>query len=349
MLTGHTETLQSLTFDGPLAAWQGIVLGGILAALCFWTLFGVRRDARRKLGSVLFALRVVAIAVLVWLLLGPVRATTFRHFTPKSLAVVTDVSRSMNVVDPPDKQADLRWQSDGTTGSPPSLLSICDRAVSAAALARDQLGWLLRNADPTSQTPRVRSALETSGRAATAAVHLAETFGRLLEEGQATLGPELVSRGKEVASVLVASGVDQIGSLVPRDASGPLVLDRDALDRLEKWHRQLVQSARSLGQLADRVANRLAESNGGSSAAAQRGTESLSRREKVDRLLTAGKTSWFSSRNGTGRIRQYAFDQQTVALADDATPQKGPAPKSENKRRKENRRGHELVVGAGND
>lgn len=58
------------------------MLGLVLAGLGFWTLFGARRGARRGLSSVLFALRVVAIAVLVWLLLGPVRATTFRQFTP---------------------------------------------------------------------------------------------------------------------------------------------------------------------------------------------------------------------------------------------------------------------------
>ena len=60
MLTGQTETLQSFSFDGPLGAWQGIVLGCILAALGFWTLFGAGRNTRRKLGSVLFALRVIA-------------------------------------------------------------------------------------------------------------------------------------------------------------------------------------------------------------------------------------------------------------------------------------------------
>jgi hypothetical protein len=322
MLTGNTETLQSLAFDGPLAAWQGIVLGLILAALGFWTLFGARRDARRKLSSLLFALRVVAIVVLVWLLLGPVRATTFRHFTPKSLAVVTDVSQSMSVVDPPDKQADLRWQADRASGSAPSLLTVCDRAVSAAALARDQSEWVLKNIDRTSPTQRARSALETAGRAASAAVRLAETLGRLLDKGEAAFGPELVTRGKEVVSVLVGSGVDKISTLVPRDASHALVLDRDALDRLEKWHRQLVESSRALGQIAGRVANRLAENDSGTTPTAVSGAEILSRSEKVDRLLKEGQKTWLANSKGTSRIRQYAFDQQTVALGNDAATQK---------------------------
>jgi hypothetical protein len=169
----------------------------------------------------------------------------------------------------------------------------------------------------------VRTHLETAGRAASAAVRLSQTFGQSLDKEQATLGPELVSRGKELASALVGSGVDQIGSLVPRNASAPFSLKRDSVDRLERWHRELVQSVRALGQLADRVANRLAESSGKSPPAAGR-ADVRSRREKVDRLLKTGETSWLAGREGTTRIRHYAFDQQTVALGTDA------ATKSEN-------------------
>ncbi len=104
---------------------------------------------------------------------------------------------------------------------------------------------------------------------------------------------------------------------MPRDSSNPTPLDRDALDRLEKSHRQLVQSVRAIGQLADRVAHRVAESNGGSPP--QRGGEILTRREKVDHLLKSGATTWLSTHKDASRIREYAFDQQTVALGNDAT------------------------------
>ncbi len=300
MLTGHTETLQSLSFDGPLAAWQGIVLGCILAALCFWTLFGVGRDARRKLGSVLFALRVVAIVVLVWLLLGPVRATTFRHFTPKSLAVVTDVSRSMNVVDPPDKQADLRWQSDGTTGSPPSLLSICDRAVSATALARDQLGWLLRNADPTSPNPASRAPLwkQRAGpprRRSTSP----RRFRSIARGGAGDAGPRACfpRQGGRLGPGRLRRRSNRLAR-----AAGcvPPARARSRRARpLEKWHRQLVQSVRATRSARGPGCESPRGKQRGIVACRPAWNEILSRREKVDRLLKAGKTSWFSSRNGT--------------------------------------------------
>lgn len=339
-MTGQTETLQSLSFDGPLTAWQGIVCGCLLAAIVFWMLFAIRKDGRWKLRALLFGLRLGALAVLVWLLLGPVQETTIRHLTPKSVAVVTDVSQSMNVVDPPDKLADLRWQSQSTTNAAPSLLTVCDRAVSAAALARDQLSLVLRSGERTPELERVRASLETSGRAAAAAVRLAETCSQLLDENQATMGSDLASRGKEVASSLAGSGVDRIGSLMPPDPSRKLVLDRDALDRLEKWRRQLVQSVRALGQIADRVAHRVAEGNFGTPVAPARGAEILSRREKVDRLVKELEPSWLSGHGRTRRVRRYAFDQQTVVVGDDKgatssgtqSVNKGPRSASANER-----------------
>jgi hypothetical protein len=228
----------------------------------------------------------------------------------------------MEVIDPPDKAVDLRWQTASATDATGSLLSVGDRAVSAAAMARDQLEWLLRDVDRTSHPERVRTHLETAGRAAAAAVRQSEAFGRLLDKEQATLGSELFARGKAVAAALAASGVDKIGSLVPRDASPLFVLKRDALDRLDPWHRELVQSVRALGQLTDRVANRLAENKGGSPPAAG-GTDVRSRREKIAQLVQAGEKSWLSGREGTTRIRHYAFDQQTVAMGTDAATKSG--------------------------
>ena len=189
----------------------------------------------------------------------------------------------MNVVDPPDKLVDLRWETPSETGSDAGLLSACDRTVSAAALARDKLAGVLRNVDRTSGDQQTRSSLQTAGRAASTAVRLAESCNHLLEQNQATLGPELVSRGKEVLAALISSGVDKISSLVPRDSSNPPPLDRDSLDRLEKSRQQLVQAVRTIGQLADRIGHRLSESKGGTPP--RRGAEILTRREKVDHLL----------------------------------------------------------------
>ena len=194
----------------------------------------------------------------------------------------------MNVVDPPDKLADLRWQSESTAATNPSLLSVCDQAVSAEALARDQLASILETATGQQSLAQFRTCLETSGHHAAAAVRLAEKCSQLLDESQTTMGSELASRGKEVASILAGSGVDQIGSLVPQDVSRAPVLDRDAYDRLEKWHRQLMQSVRVLGQIADRVAHRVAEGNSGTPVAPARSARKSLRRT-VKRLTVSSK------------------------------------------------------------
>ena len=256
MLTGQTETLQSFSFDGPLAAWQGIVLGCVLAALGFWTLFGAGRNTRRKLGSVLFALRVIAIVVLVWLLLGPVRATTTRHFTPKSLAVVTDVSQSMNVVDPPDKLLDLRWETQSAAGSNVDLLSTCDRTVARPPLRATSWAGCCERATGRAAISRCVHPCKRQGvpqRRPSASPRRVVANSRSSRRRWVLNLSRAARRSWPHSLVRVSTRSD---SLAPRDSFNPAPLDRDALDRLEKSHRQLVQSVRAIGQLADRVAHR---------------------------------------------------------------------------------------------
>src|SRR5215212_2290975 len=100
MLT-NDEIVERLTFEGPLTLTQAVLIGCILAVLSYWTLFRVPPQARRKWAPLLLLLRLSAIAGVVWMLAGPVRVTTTRHITPKSLAIINDVSESMGVFDPP--------------------------------------------------------------------------------------------------------------------------------------------------------------------------------------------------------------------------------------------------------
>jgi len=308
----HVEKIEKIAFDGPLAPWQGILLGGVLMALLFWTLFRGPAKARSRFAPLFVLLRVVAIVIVVWMLLGPVHQTIYRHLTPKSLAVVTDVSRSMNVVDPPDKKADLRWNAVTANDAASTLLAACDRVTSAATMARDQLDWLLRHATSATESERTRRKLKTATRAAATAVTQSENVSRLLDEGRESLGPELVARGKDVTSALAASRLNQLNALAGADSSGPLALSRSALDQIEQCHGQLVRSVRALGQFADRVADRLAVTH-----PAVAPTESLEREGKVHRLLEQGEKSWLAGRDESARIRHYAFDRQTFVLPGD--------------------------------
>jgi hypothetical protein len=317
----HTETLQSLAFDGVLSLWQGVLVGGLLAALAFWNLFRVPSDARRRIAPVLWLLRVSAIALVVWMLLGPVRQTIVRRTIPKSFAVITDVSHSMDAVDPPDKKADIHWAAATGADSASALLASCDKALAAAAMARDDLQWLLKNqANGQAGAPqpeRTRAKVAAAGRAASTAVTLTQTVVHLLEEGRDAVGSDLIARGKDIAAALVAARVDQIAALLSSDESRPILLDRSAIDALEEWQTQLSRGVRALGQLSDRIAERLVETKAGSSSAAGRSGTAIARRDKVDQLLKAAEKSWSSNREEKPRIRHYTFDRDVRVVNND--------------------------------
>jgi len=330
MPTQTTEIVERISFDGPLSLWQAVLLGCVLAALSYWTLFHVPRGAKRRLAPVIWLLRAAVIAILAWMLLGPVNVTTYRQLTPRSLAILNDVSESMQVVDPPGSRSELRWRALRESGAGSELLAACDRAAVAAAAARDGLAWLLDDAERTAQPERARRKLAAAGRAARTAADQTAEVGRLLEQNAGQFGADLSARGKDVASGLAASRPEQLLALVPSSAA-KFSLDADAITLVEREHRQYVQSARALGGLADRIAETLTAAT----PAGAQGGDVLARREKVNNLLKSGEERWMSGRDETARIRRYEFAREVQPVAEsDATsnaPAESSAPKENGK------------------
>jgi hypothetical protein len=323
MTNEHIQILEGVSFDGPLSPWHAIAFASVLAAIAFWSLFRVPGDARGKLTPVLWLLRIVAIAILGWMLLGPVRVVTQRHVSPKTLAVVRDVSGSMNVVDPPDKKNDLHWQAAEVTNPASSLLSACDSALTACALGREQLNGILRSSPHAADPERECRKLETAARAVECAAAQMPTISRLVGEVLAPSGSEFASRAQEVASILSASRLEQAGSLMDQDALGRRRVNPNALSQIEQWHRELGRATRQLADLTDRLTDQLA-----GPVPAGMPSEPMARREKVDRLLKAGDATWLAGHEENASIRHYAFDLETVVVSvgtQSAAPERGPA------------------------
>ncbi|MEX2287190.1 MAG: hypothetical protein WD648_08885 [Planctomycetaceae bacterium] len=317
MPTEQTESFERLTFEGPLTLTQAVLIGCILAVLAYWTLFRVPKQARRKWAPLLLLLRLSAIAIVVWMLAGPVHVTTYRHLTPKSLAVINDVSESMSVFDPPDQLADMRWKALDATNGDGAILAACDGALAATATARDSLEWILRSVEQLFPPERRHGKLATAGRAAASAADSSDALCRLLEQNSQS-GAELLDRAKEIAAGLKGAGLSGLDAIVKRSQAASFALEPDEINQLEGWQQQLAQSARSLGRLSDDLARQVA-ANATATPAGKVGNESLSRRDKVKRLLAAGEKSWLSNHDSTARIRHYTFDSETTSVGPDAT------------------------------
>src|SRR6478736_4782084 len=109
MLIGTADSLEHLGFEGPLSLWQAVLLGCLIAVAAYWTSFRVPSRARRRTAPIVWFIRTAVAALIVWMLLGPVRETIERHVEPRSLAIVTDVSASMETIDPIEPKTELRW------------------------------------------------------------------------------------------------------------------------------------------------------------------------------------------------------------------------------------------------
>src|SRR5258708_3836857 len=109
-------TVEHFTADGPIGPPIAIAVGVVVALLMAWTLFRESRVLGRGWSMLFCALRFTAVAVVLWMLLAPVKVMVETSTTRKAIVIATDVSGSMQTVDPAGTSDDLRWALARGTG-----------------------------------------------------------------------------------------------------------------------------------------------------------------------------------------------------------------------------------------
>ena len=153
-----------------------------------------------------------------------------------------------------------------------------------------------------------------------------KNFGRALADSPPAGDSDLVAAARNSARPWRRQASTRIGELLPSDAASPVVSKRDALDRVETWHRQLVRSARALGSTwPDRIAesegakpasagrwNRIALPARESRPPAQGGRKELARRSRGTkphspiRLRSANRRAWRTA-GASGEACQFSI------------------------------------------
>lgn len=132
-------TVERLVVDGPFGPPITIGIGLILALLSAWML---RRESS-VLGLrnvVMFlCLRTVAISVVLWMLMAPMRILVETSTTRRAVVFLTDVSGSMQTVDPAGSSDDLRWALSRSENQSFSVTREADQAVAALGIALRKL------------------------------------------------------------------------------------------------------------------------------------------------------------------------------------------------------------------
>src|SRR5687767_11390957 len=104
-----TDNLEHLALDGPIALPIAVVVAIGLLVLFGWALRRERGVVGKRSAVVFWLLRAAALGIVLWMLLAPTTVRVRRSTIRQSVAVVTDVSRSMDTVDPLGTSDEMRW------------------------------------------------------------------------------------------------------------------------------------------------------------------------------------------------------------------------------------------------
>lgn len=312
MATDGLQQIQEFTYAGEMSPETLLVSGGMILALVAGLTWWQCRDTRPWLTPLLTGLRVIAVAVILWMLAEPsVRTVTERH-QPRAIAILADRSASMTVVDDQSEQTRaVRWAAVSEPLFAGEGLIALDRATQFVTGARDHIARLHTAMADRQGLPNLQrhadlaaGVLDAFGPAITIALtdkHGPDDLrGRLLPAVATAVTEEITPRVRAVAGEL---------------AAGTFVLDRGAADRLE-----------SLVQVLDTEANRLADAGEQWCAFLQRVSNATIRNSlrrsalqprcnKVAALLAGAEADWLGALARQVGILRYAFDDEVTSTA----------------------------------
>ncbi len=173
-----TEQFEHFSWESPFGVSLVVVLALALLAVCGWALRRESPVIGTRLAVVFWCLRAVALLIVIWMLLAPTRISHQRSTTRQTIAVVTDVSRSMATVDPAGTTDELRWAlaaGDATA----TATSAADRALAAAGIAERHVQHAARALREHRAESHVRDAAVA---ARTAIEHVRSHLERVVEK-----------------------------------------------------------------------------------------------------------------------------------------------------------------------
>lgn len=311
-MSAQDTTDTNFALEGFLPLWAIIVLGIGLLALSWWM---ARRDAgfadRSKLVSLLFALRCVAVLVLLWMLAGPTLVTTVSKFRTRSVAVLVDTSASMGLVDVVDGSGNVsRWAAARNESSGGSGIRKVDEAVAMLRVAQNQLERFARIPNSTKETADARAAFAWAVQGLKAGC---DAIKRAADDLPDSGGH--VTRGfTDAAHTINEKVIDLLQSKSAEFNRGKTLA---ALER-ERWlPERLTLLTAAVGQLegfADQFLKSIEAPREKSPDEAEAQESKLSRIDKVDAFLADAEHSWLRDIRKKATVSRYEFGEKVVPL-----------------------------------
>lgn len=133
------QHVEQMAFDGPIGTALAVTIAISCAAFFAWMLWRETGVIGSRRAILFWLLRTTAVGVILWMLLAPARVQISTSTTRRAIAIVTDLSDSMGIVDPAGSSDDFRWALAAQNDGPEHALTAMDRATTALAIAQQRL------------------------------------------------------------------------------------------------------------------------------------------------------------------------------------------------------------------
>ncbi|NOZ39753.1 MAG: hypothetical protein GXP24_05955 [Planctomycetes bacterium] len=311
MPTDSLQTSDHLVFEGTLSLTTTVCLGLLLAAIAGWLLWRERQTLGLRWAGLFWLLRMAAMSIAMWMLLGPVHETVKRTTVTQSIAIFADASESMETVDSPDAIDLLRWTLASEIGAEPSALSHCDSmqvAVRVASFACEKASRLLSAHRPVKE---LKQAVEKT-RIATerAAQHCEKLTAQLTDEHEDFA--ERIARMETILQGPIASACSDLRRTF-EDRGPPLV--GQLTKTLEVLRDNLEGLSRRLETLTRELAEQLADDEKVVHATDVANAKEWTRREKSTQALDALQENVLGSLADKVQIRKFQFASSLMPIA----------------------------------
>jgi hypothetical protein len=316
----ETTTETKFALEGFLSLPTIIVLGIGLLALSWWI---ARRDTRfadrPKFVWILFALRCVAVLVLLWMLAGPTLVTIFRKFRMKSVAVLVDKSGSMGLVDATDGSGNIsRWAAARGQGPDARIVSDFDAAAAMLRAAQNQLERFSKIPNATKKPDEARDLLARAAHGIKAGMTSVEKAANDLPNSAGEIKSSISDSTRPVQS--------SIELLERKSAEFNRGKALAAIER-ERWLPDALSSLsvavghveRLTGQFAVLLENPMAQS------ASLAEDSKLSRFDKIGDFMAGAEQTWLKEIRSKATVNRYEFGAKVVPLG--TAPWQKPNPK----------------------
>ncbi len=299
----QTQTIERFAFEGLLSLANASCLAIAIAALAGWLLWRERELLGRFWAASFWLLRIVAIAAVFWMLLGPTRQTVHRSTSPQSIAVVVDASESMDETDPEMLVDDARWAL--ASSGDESVITACDRAAVSLAMAAE-------SADQLTLVTQQHQALTSLGEKATAAGEHLDRAADLLIASSYLLEPidtQLADRNARILSLVEGPAAEALQAIEEEATLGERASLTDLYEVVSRFSEVVNGAHRRAVLVSSDVARRQATE----AALAQTPT----RREKAQGLVQALEQGPLKALRDECRIHRIRFDHTITPLADE--------------------------------